>query len=186
MSATKAALKSELNIKTRTSNKLKNEENDDYEPTNLLAELVTNTVNEYFDEREEVYQDLPERANKKDLELTSDVYSNVPYIAPRLNEDSGLYMNMQYSAQGVTSDNTHSTNMPFINFGGNTFANNYNAFGLKNTDLPTDGLTENMMKQGFYTSYQYQAPRYWGNISNEGLLQSVGGPWTKKYVGQTF
>jgi hypothetical protein len=67
--------------------------------------------------------------------------------------------------------------------GGITFSNNYNMHGLKNTTIPQEGLTKEKIQKGFYTRYQYNPPRFYGNISNEGLLESMGGPWTKKYQG---
>jgi hypothetical protein len=183
MSATKAALKSELNIRTRTSNKIEKEKLDEYEPTNLLAEQTIDAVNEYFDAREEVYQDLPDNVDKDDLELTADVFSNVPYIAPRLNETSGLYNNLGYGGQGVTSKNTLVTNLPFNSMGGVTYSNNYNAYGLKNSTLPEDGLTKEKMRKGFYNNFQYNTPKFWGNISSDALLNSMGYPGMTKFQG---
>jgi hypothetical protein len=185
MSATKAALRSELNIKTRTSNKLKSEEKplEEYEPNNLLAEQVTDAIHQYFDEREEIYADLPETQKKDDLELTADVYDDVPLIASRKHENGGLYLNMASASQGITSKNTQSTNVPLINFGGNTFGNNYNAYNLKNSTLPQDGLTTEKMKRGFYTSFQYNPERYWGKITDKALLESMGYPGQRKIVG---
>jgi hypothetical protein len=183
MSATKAALKSELNIRTRTTNKIEKEKLDEYTPTNLLAEQTIDAVNEYFDAREEVYQDLPDDVDKDDLELTADVFSNVPYIAPRLNETSGLYNNLGYSGKGVTSKNTISTNLPFINLGGITFANNYNAYGLKNSTIPEEGLTKEKIRKGFYNDFQYITPKFYGNISDDALLNSMGYPSMTKFQG---
>ena len=187
MSSTKKALKSELNIKTRVSNKLDETKLELYEPNNLLAEQVTEAVHEYFDSREETYQDLPDKVDKDDLELTADVYSRVPFIAPRLHEDSGIYMNMGYGVGKTTIKNTYPvTNMPLINFGGNTYSNNYNASGLKNSTLPIDGLTTEMMKKGFYNKNQYNTSKFWGNISDKALLESLGHPNMKKYQGTVY
>ena len=185
MSSTKKALRSELGIRTRTSNKLDDElgHEDDYEPQNLLAEQVTNAVNEYFDEREEIYLEFPTEPDKEDLELTADVYDNVPKIAPVLHENYGLFENLQQASTGLTSTNTYATNLPFQNMGGIFAGNNYNGFGLKNSVLPQDGLTVEKIKRGFYTSYQYQPQRYYGEISNEALLESMGYPNQKKYQG---
>lgn len=184
MSATKAALKSELNIRTRTTNKLEQDKLDEYEPTNLLAEQTMDAINQYFDDREQIYQDLPDDVDKEELELTADVFSYVPYIAPRLNETSGLYNNLGYSGKGVTSTSDISTNLPFNNMGGVTFSNNYNMYGLKNSVLPQDGLTKDMMRKGFYTKYQYNPQRFGGNISNDALLESMGYPNMKKFQGE--
>jgi hypothetical protein len=67
--------------------------------------------------------------------------------------------------------------------GGVSFGNNYNGYGLKNSMLPQDGLTIEKMKRGFFTNYQYHPSRFWGQISDDALLESMGGPWTKKYQG---
>ena len=48
-------------------------------------------VNEHFDRREEVYQDLPETQDKEDLELTADVYEDVPLVASRKHEN-GIFI----------------------------------------------------------------------------------------------
>ena len=183
MSSVKKTLRSELGIRTRTSNKLDETKEDDYEPQNLLAEQVFNTVNDYFNEREELFLPFPDEPDKEDLQLTSDVYDNVPKIAPVRHENYGLFENLQQASTGLTSTNTYATNLPYQNMGGVFAGNNYNGYGLKNSVLPQDGLTVEKIKRGFYTNYQYQPTRYWGDISNEALLESMGGPWTKKYQG---
>jgi hypothetical protein len=183
MSVIKKTLRSELGIRTRTSNKLDEEKEEDYVPQNLLAEQTTNAVNEYFNEREEIYQEFPDEPDKEELELTADVFDCVPRIAPVRHENQGLFENLQQSSTGLTSTNTYSTNLPFQNMGGVAFGNNYNGYGLKNSVLPQDGLTIEKIKRGFYTNYQYQPTRYWGQISDDALLESMGYLGQKKYQG---
>lgn len=183
MSSIKKALRSELGLKTRTTNELKEEKEEDYEPTNQLAEQVITAVNTHFNEREEIQLGFPDEYDDiEELELTGDLHTKYPKVASIKHQNGGLLSNIGTSTlRGTPSYSEVVTNKP-LQIGSGFFGNNYNMNGQKNT-IDVWDITVDQVKQGYVNTFQKEQLRFDGNITPKALLESLGGPWTKKYQG---
>jgi len=183
-SAVKKSLRGELNLKSIT--KTKDEpELEKYEPTSVLAKQVISAINEHFDSRETTYQPIGIQDDFADLELTDPDHTdkNV-YIAPRYNENDGMFENMRQVPPMLESTSTFTRQRDFMQ-GGASFSTNYNGFGQKNSIIPQD-ITEEQWKEGYYYKWAKHPVRFWGNISTEALTESLGYPGMRKIVGITI